>query len=199
MSSRSGGGAFPAGPVRWLDEREQRVWRRYLLMARQLAAQMNRQLAADAGLSLADYEVLVRLTDVPAGRLRVTRLAHDLSWEQSRLSHHVARMARRGLVAREECADDGRGALVALTEHGRTMIEHAAPAHVAFVRASVFDVLTDAQVDTLDAILGSILPGLLPDEPRTPRSAHDAETDQNTSAGHETSSGRRTVQRGDRD
>ncbi|KJE21517.1 transcriptional regulator, MarR family [Frankia torreyi] len=160
MSSNSGVGAFPAEPVRWLDEREQRVWRRYLLMTSQLTAQMNRQLAADAGLSLADYEVLVRLTDVPAGRLRVTRLARELSWEQSRLSHHVSRMARRGLVAREECADDGRGALVALTEQGRAAIERAAPAHVAFVRAGVFDALTDAQVDALDAILGSILTAL---------------------------------------
>ncbi|EIV92034.1 transcriptional regulator [Frankia sp. QA3] len=185
--------------MRWLDAREQRVWRRYLLMTSQLTAQMNRQLAADAGLSLADYEVLVRLTDVPAGRLRVTRLARDLSWEQSRLSHHVSRMERRGLVAREECADDGRGALVALTEHGRTAIERAAPAHVAFVRAGVFDALTDAQVDALDAITGSVLSGLLPDERRPTRPADDAATDQNTSAGHETSSGRRTVRLGDRD
>ncbi|MCK9928093.1 MarR family transcriptional regulator [Frankia sp. Mgl5] len=179
MSIRSRRDAFPTPPpevpppaapagagaaVSWLTRREQRVWRRYLLMTSQLTVWMNRQLAAEAGISLADYDVLVRLTDTPEGRLRVTKLARELSWEQSRLSHHVARMQRRGLVAREECADDGRGALVVLTERGRAMIEQAAPAHVAFVREHVFDMLTEAQVDALDAIATSVLARLAADD-----------------------------------
>ncbi|EFC85192.1 transcriptional regulator, MarR family [Parafrankia sp. EUN1f] len=143
--------------MRWLAEHEQRAWRRYLLMAGELAARMNRELTADAGISLADYDVLVHLTEAPQGRLRVSRLAHALSWEQSRLSHHVARMQRRGLVVREECAEDGRGALVVLTPQGRAVIERAAPAHVTFVREHVFDALTEAQVDALDAISAAVL------------------------------------------
>lgn len=170
VSTRGGGGAFqgpaggwPQGDPRWLDPREQQAWRRYLLMASQLSARMSRELTADAGISLADYDVLVHLSEAPAGRLRVTRLARELSWEQSRLSHQVARMTRRGLVAREGCAEDGRGALVVLTAQGRAVIERAAPAHVTFVRERVFDALTDAQVDALGAIATAVLDSLAAD------------------------------------
>ena len=55
-----------AGPVtetRWLDEREQRAWRGYLAMQAQLQAQLHRRLQADSGLSYADFDVLVALTD----------------------------------------------------------------------------------------------------------------------------------------
>ena len=48
-------------------------------------------------------------------------------WSKSRLSHHITRMQRRGLVLREECEDDGRGAVIALTERGRA--RHGASAH----------------------------------------------------------------------
>ena len=85
---------------RWLDDREQRAWRGYLAMQGRLQAHLNRRLQADSGLSLADFEVLVALTDVPDGRVRVRELAEAVQWEKSRLSHHLARMERRGLIER---------------------------------------------------------------------------------------------------
>src|SRR4051812_20158966 len=81
----------------WLTDEQQRAWRAYLRMQARLSAELNRQLQAESGLSLSDYEVLVRLTDTPAGRLRPYELQKALEWEQSRLSHHLARMQRRGL------------------------------------------------------------------------------------------------------
>src|SRR5215207_2278908 len=138
--------------TRWLDETEQRAWRGYLRMQGRLSAQLNRQLQADSELSLADFDVLVHLTDVPDGRVRVLELARQLEWEQSRTSHQVARMQKRGLVVREECADDRRGAFVVLTPAGRAAIEAAAPRHVATVRRLVFDALSTEQVAALGAI-----------------------------------------------
>src|SRR4051812_27768009 len=111
----------------WLAEDEQQLWRAYLRMQAGLTAELNRQLQAESGLSLADYEVLVQLTDAPDGRLRPYELQRGLEWEQSRLSHHLARMQRRGLVGREECATDGRGAYITLTDTGRHAIGAAAP------------------------------------------------------------------------
>src|SRR4051812_31345737 len=125
---------YSVGMTRWLDGDEQRVWRGYLRMQNRIAAQLNRELQADSDLSLADFDVLVQLTDVPAGRVRVVELARTLRWEQSRLSHQVARMQRRGLVVREDCADDRRGAFVVLTPAGRRAIEAAAPRDVETVR-----------------------------------------------------------------
>ncbi len=142
---------------RWLDPDEQRAWRAYLRMQGRLTARLNRQLQADSGLSLADYEVLVHLTDREEGRLRPYELQRDLQWEQSRLSHHLTRMQRRGLVRREECADDGRGAYVVITEEGRRAITAAAPGHVETVRRMFFDGLTREQVTELERLAADVL------------------------------------------
>lgn len=142
---------------RWLDEKQQRVWRGYLAMQGQLTARLNRQLQADSELSLTDFDVLVRLTDAADHRVRAFELAQTLQWEKSRLSHHLARMQRRGLVGREDCAEDGRGAFVTLTPAGRQAIEDAAPRHVEAVRHLLFDTLTEEQIRTLGAITEQVL------------------------------------------
>jgi len=131
---------------RWLDDDEQRAWRAYLRMQGRLEARLNRRLQADSGLSLADYSVLVELTDTDQDGLRPFELQRRLDWEQSRLSHHLTRMQKRGLVDRDQCGEDGRGALVVVTGTGRRALEVAAPAHVEAVREWFFDGLTPAQV-----------------------------------------------------
>lgn len=144
------------GP-RWLDDREQQAWRGYLAMQTELQAHLNRRLQADSGLSLSDFAVLVTLTDTDDGRLRAGELAEALQWEKSRLSHHLGRMQRRGLVERQECPDDARGAFVAVTDDGRRAIERAAPPHVETVRDLVFDVLAPDDVDALARISDAVL------------------------------------------
>ena len=105
--------------VRWLSYDEQRAWRAWLDAHARLSARLNRELQATSGLSLSDYDVLVHLTDVPDGRLRAFELGDGLQWEKSRVSRQVARMATRGLVARQASPEDGRGAYVTITPAGR--------------------------------------------------------------------------------
>jgi DNA-binding MarR family transcriptional regulator len=143
--------------TRWLDADQQRAWRAFLSLQGRLNARLNRQLQADSGLSLADYDVLVQLTDAPDGRLRPFELQRFLQWEQSRLSHHLSRMARRGLVTREECTADGRGAEIVLTDAGRGAIEAAAPGHVDTVRRLFFEGLSPAQVAGLERLAVAVL------------------------------------------
>ena len=142
---------------RWLTEEEQRAWRGLLRMTSQLNARMNRQLLQDYGVSLADYDVLVALSEAPEGQLRVFEVADALAWEQSRVSHQLARMQRRGLIAREDCASDARGAFAVLTEAGHAAIERAAPAHVETVRQLVFDGLSQDQLTTLTEVASCVL------------------------------------------
>jgi DNA-binding MarR family transcriptional regulator len=149
----------------WLTEDEQRAWRGLLLMTSQLNARMNRQLQDEYGISLADYEVLVTLTEAPAGRCRVFELTETLAWEQSRVSHQLARMQRRGLVVREECPTDARGAFAVLTEAGRAAIERAAPAHVETVRQLVFDGLSRDQLTALTDVTSRVLDRLAATQP----------------------------------
>src|SRR3954454_4889464 len=142
--------------TRWLSEPEQRAWRGLLQMTTRLETQLNRELQETSGLSLADYDVLVPLSEAPQGRLRVFELASDLGWERSRLSHHLTRMQRRGLITREDCDADRRGAFVVLTDAGRSAIDQAAPAHVETVRRLVFEGLSDKHVTALQAFTDSV-------------------------------------------
>lgn len=144
----------------WLTRKQQRVWRGWLAMNAQVPAVLHRQLQADAGLSLQDFDILVQLTDTADGKLRISELAKALNWERSRFSHHYKRMEARGLVEREECPDDARGAFIVLTPAGRTAIEQAAPAHARAVRDLVFDSLSDDELEAVgrftDRVLGRL-------------------------------------------
>ena len=113
---------------------------------------IDRQLRSRCGISIADYRVLAHLSEAPEGRLRSFELAQLLRWEKSRLSQHLGRMQTRGLVSRERCLDDRRGAVVAITSRGREVIEAAAPQHVADVRSVIIDHLSATELATLTAV-----------------------------------------------
>ena len=139
----------------WLSAEEQHIWRGYLAMVSRLQAAMNRQLQRDCGLSLADYDVLVELSE--RGPLRMYQLADALAWEQSRLSHQLRRMRDRGLVVRHGSDDDRRGATVELTEGGRDALQAAAPGHAELVRAMVFDGISATQLRAFGALIETVL------------------------------------------
>ncbi|PSL01574.1 MarR family transcriptional regulator [Haloactinopolyspora alba] len=117
-----------------------------------LAAQVIRELARDSGLSDADYTVLVVLSEAPGHRMRSIELTRRTMWSKSRLSHQLTRMEGRGLVRREEPADNARACDAVLTEDGLRRIETAAPAHVESVRRHFIDLLTDDELDMLGAV-----------------------------------------------
>jgi len=145
---------------RWLDEREAHLWRSWLRLNQELPGVLENQISRDGGLSGADYAVLVPLSESPDGMLRARELRREILWDRSRLSHHVARMERRGLVVREECAEDARGAMVRMTDAGRAAIRSAAPGHVAATRRYFFDLLSDEEVDDLTAVFDRVLANL---------------------------------------
>ena len=138
----------------WLTEEQQRIWRAYLTMASRLQTAMHRQLQQDCELSLADYDVLVALSE--RGPQRMRELGEALAWEQSRVSHQLRRMRGRGLVARHGSDDDRRGATVALTDNGQAALRAAAPGHAELVRSVVFDGLSATQLKTFDSVLDRI-------------------------------------------
>ncbi len=143
--------------TQWLSEAEQEAWRGLLNMTSKLEGRLNHQLHEEFGLSVSDYGVLVQLSETPEGRLRIFELGNRLYWEQSRLSHHLARMLQRRLVEREHCSSDGRGVCIVLTQAGREVLERAAPAHVAAVRKLFLSALEPGQVRAMVAITSQVL------------------------------------------
>jgi len=137
---------------RWLTEREQRTWRRFVATTGMLCCALERQLQRDSGMPHAYYQILAALSEAPGRTLRMSELANRTRSSRSRLSHAVTRMERSGWVERRVCPSDKRGAYAVLTPHGFAVLEAAAPGHVEVVRRMLFDVLTPAQVDQLDEI-----------------------------------------------
>jgi DNA-binding MarR family transcriptional regulator len=152
---------------RWLTDDEQRVWRNFLSLQTQLNAAMHRQLQQECGLSLADYQILVTLSEQAGGyehggrllghEMRIFELHRVLGWEQSRLSHQLRRMRIRDLIVRHESSQDKRGATVGITATGAAALAAAAPGHVELVRTVLFDPMTSDQLEAFAAITNAAL------------------------------------------
>ena len=158
--SRSGQ-AVPAPEGGWLDGAEQRVWLAYIRVQLRLAYEMNRQLLADSGMSLQDYDVLTALSVADGGRMPITMLAAQIGWERSRVSHHVRRMSARDLVSCGLSAADRRVTEVTLTGRGRQALEEAAPGHVDLVRRLFFEGLPAGLVVPLAEALESVYANII--------------------------------------
>ena len=104
--------------TRWLDPDEQRTWRAFLTASRALMDALDRELQRDAGMPHAYYEILVRLSEAPDRRLRMSELAELTGSSRSRLSHAAARLEASGWIRREDCPTDRRGQIAVLTDDG---------------------------------------------------------------------------------
>jgi DNA-binding MarR family transcriptional regulator len=142
---------------RWLNDGEMRAWRAYVIASELLRKQLNRELQEQHGLALADYEVLVRLSECDGGRMRMAQLAGEVASSKSRLSHQIARMETAGLVQRVECGDDARGVFAEVTQLGRDRLTETAPTHVAGVRKHLVDLLGPADQTALAEIFERVL------------------------------------------
>lgn len=136
----------------WLDQEEQAAWRSYLDGTRMLFQELERELVADADLSMTDYELLVRLSEAPDGTLRMRELADATLATRSGVTRAVSRAERSGWVQRVECEDDRRGMNAELTAAGRAKLAASAPAHVESVRENLLDLLTADELQQLGAI-----------------------------------------------
>ena len=154
MSRKGNSGRVPAGG--WLEGDQQRAWLAYIRVQLRLSYEMNRQLLADSGMSLPDYDVLTALSVADGGRMQITVLAAQIGWERSRVSHHVRRMSERGLVSSGLSAADRRVTEVTLTSGGRQALDEAAPGHVDLVRRLFFGGLPEGLVGPLADALESV-------------------------------------------
>lgn len=147
--------------TRWLNQEEQRIWRTFMLATKLLYEQLDRELDQGTTVPSAYYELLVRLSEAPGRRLRLSDLADQSSSSRSRLSHSLARLEDLGWIRREACDFDRRGAFAVLTEEGFTALESAAPAHVEGVRQHLFDPLDSEELHQLRGISERLLEHLI--------------------------------------
>lgn len=146
--------------TRWLNDDEQRAWRAWIEASNLLNHRLSADLQRQHDITLADYEILVQLSEHPERRMRMSELADATLSSRSRLSHQVDRLVKRGFVERQECELDKRGSFAALTDQGWQAIVTAAPDHVSSVREHLVDVLGPTDFAALGAACDRIASNL---------------------------------------
>ncbi|MGK5739613.1 MarR family winged helix-turn-helix transcriptional regulator [Micromonospora sp. URMC 103] len=139
-----------------LDSTRLAAWRAYVESSQLLLTQLEDDLRASSRLTMADYHVLVLLSEAPGQRLRMGELAGRLVFSPSRLTYQISSMQRRGLVSREPCPEDRRGSEAVLTATGLLTLRDAAPHHLASVRAHLMDDLDDDEVACLARVFARL-------------------------------------------
>ena len=156
----STGAASPAtGGERSLEPGELRAWHAFLEAHAVVTRRLEAELAAQANLPLAHYDVLVQLAFAPEGRLRMHELAARVLLSRSGVTRLVDRLESEGLVRRATCASDARGAFASLTDAGLARLRDATPVHLDGVRRHFADLLRPAEIDQLATLLERLAAG----------------------------------------
>jgi DNA-binding MarR family transcriptional regulator len=143
-------------PRRSPSSEELRIWREFIETVEALSFRLAGRLQSESSLSPGDYQVLLALSEAEAHRMRPSELAEVIGWERSRLSHHLGRREKRGLIGRDPCAADGRGAEVVLAGHGADCFRRATIPHLRAVRELFIDALSEEQLAATDDIASTL-------------------------------------------
>ena len=150
---------------RWLDEPQQHSWRALVMGMTLLLDRLDADLRRHFDVSLAEYEILVRLSEKPGRQLRMAQLADAMAHSRSRVTHTVARMEKAGLVARSSSAEDGRGIVCGMTEHGFDLLTAMAPIHVNGVRDYLVDLASAEDFEALGRVMNTVADKLVVTHP----------------------------------
>lgn len=155
--------AMTAGETKWLDTDQQRSWRAFIMGSTLLMDRLDRDLRTSHDLSMAEYEILVRLSEQPERRMRMAVLADAICHSRSRVTHTVTRLEKAGLITRGPAVGDGRGVEATMTDAGYALLEQAAHTHVQGVRRHLVDIVSPEDLAAtgrvFDAVCDRLLPG----------------------------------------
>jgi DNA-binding MarR family transcriptional regulator len=139
----------------WLSASEMRAWRNFIEAVNTMVPALERDLLP-FGLTMGDYEVLVRLSEADDQQMRMCDLATVLQLSPSGLTRRLDGLVTTGLVERVASPADRRVMFAAMTDAGRAKLAEAAPDHVASVRDRFFKGLTRDQIRAIGEIFGTV-------------------------------------------
>lgn len=140
-----------------MSDDESRAWLSLIAVAELLPVALDAQLREDSDLTNVEFRVLSALKQSPHTTMRAGELARILSSNMPRVSKVITRMEERGFVTRKTVAGDRRAVDVVLTQAGRKALIHALPGHLDYVRATVFDHLSERELRTLGDALEPLM------------------------------------------
>lgn len=142
-----------------LDDRHFNAWLNLVQANSVVSARIEARLDAGCGLSLAEHELLIRLSQAPDTQLRMYDLASLLLLSKSGITRVVDRLEKRNLVARKMSDTDRRVVLACLTDEGAELLEQARPFIAGGVDEYFSSHLTDDEIEALRGVLRKVLEG----------------------------------------
>jgi DNA-binding MarR family transcriptional regulator len=155
------------GDVRWLDDDQQHAWRALMMGTTLLQERLDDDLRREVGMSLTEYEVLVRLSERPGRAMRMAQLADAMAHSRSRITHTVARMEAVGYITRGTTPEDGRGVVATMTPAGYELLVKAAPCHVESVRRNLVDLVDEADFAAVGRVFDRVADHLVTRHPES--------------------------------
>ena len=156
-----------AGEARWLDDDQQHSWRALMMGVTLLMERLDDDLRREFGMSLTEYEVLVRLSERPGRAMRMAQLSDAMAHSRSRITHTIARMEAAGYVVRGTTPEDGRGVVATMTETGYELLVKAAPCHVESVRRNLVDLVPAADFAAVGRVFDRVADHLVNRHPES--------------------------------
>lgn len=153
------------GETRWLDRDQQACWRAYIAGTTLLLDTLDRELRGAHGISLGEYEILVRLSEMPDRTLRMAKIAESMQHSRSRVTHTVTRMEKAGWISRCASSGDKRGVEARMTDAGWDLLVEAAHTHVRGVREHLVDLADPADFTALGRLMNAVTDHLVDRDP----------------------------------
>lgn len=133
-----------------------RAWTDFVLSYNRLMGVLEGEMQAQVGMTLSQYDVLLRLAETTEGRMKMSELADAIVYSTGGLTRLFERMRQAGLVRREPSAVDRRVIYAVLTDHGLERLRAASAVHLDGVRRHFSTYLADDEVDTVATFLGRL-------------------------------------------
>jgi DNA-binding MarR family transcriptional regulator len=145
-----------------------RAWTDFVLSYNRLVAVLEREMQDATGITLSQYDVLLRLAEAPGGRLTMTALAQAIVYSTGGLTRLFERMRQAGLVRREPSEHDRRVIYAVLADDGIKRLRAASAVHLAGVRRHFAAQLADDEAGVVAAFLRRLHESTLSCEPQLP-------------------------------
>ena len=128
-----------ADPLHPVTPRDERLlpWRAFLVAHARITRRLDEELRAEHDLTLGEYDALLALAETRDRRLRMNTLAERVILSKSGVTRLIDRLVADGLVVRDQCVTDARGAEAVLTDKGLERLRRASRTHLRGIERSL--------------------------------------------------------------
>ncbi len=149
-----------SSPTTTLRPRDPRLetWRTFIFAHAYVRRELERELQAEQGMSMGEYEVLLLLAYSAERRQRMSDLADSLVLSRSGVTRLIDRLEAGGLVERVSCATDRRGQWAQLSEAGYERLRAVSPTHLRGIAEHFLDRIPPEELDALQSTLARLTP-----------------------------------------